>query len=93
MLAISNFPARRQKVLDNVKSIADAVEQEIIEAMQQDLSTSVKNMEDFVTLVGKPYEEAAQQKLDKLLDTREQLTVMEKKLQTLQVELQNLHLS
>uniref|UniRef100_A0A803NAU7 G domain-containing protein n=1 Tax=Chenopodium quinoa TaxID=63459 RepID=A0A803NAU7_CHEQI len=93
LLAISNFPARRQKVLDSVKKIADVVEKEIVEAMQKDLSITVKNMEDFVSLVGKPYEEAAQQRLDKLLETREQLTVVEKKLQTLQVELQNLHLS
>lgn len=93
LLAISNFPARRQKVVDKVKSIADAVEQEILEAMQQDLLATIKNMEDFVSVVGKPYEEAAQQRLDKLLDTREQLTVIEKKLQTLQVELQNLHIS
>ena len=92
-MAISNFPARRQKVLDSVKKIADVVEKEIVEAMQKDLSITVKNMEDFVSLVGKPYEEAAQQRLDKLLETREQLTVVEKKLQTLQVELQNLHLS
>ncbi|XP_021727880.1 probable transmembrane GTPase FZO-like, chloroplastic isoform X2 [Chenopodium quinoa] len=93
LLAISNFPARRQKVLDSVKNIADVVEKEIVDAMQKDLSTTVKNMEDFVSLVGKPYEEAAQQRLHKLLETREQLTVVEKKLQTLQVELQNLHLS
>ncbi|KAL2900656.1 putative transmembrane GTPase FZO-like chloroplastic [Bienertia sinuspersici] len=92
LLAISKFPAHRQKVIAKVKSIADAVEQEIIEAMQKDLSTTIKNMEDFVSLAGKPYEEAAQQRLDKLLDTREQLTKIEKKLQTLQVELQNIHL-
>ncbi|KAL2900658.1 putative transmembrane GTPase FZO-like chloroplastic [Bienertia sinuspersici] len=92
LLAISKFPAHRQKVIAKVKSVADAVEQEIIEAMQKDLSTTIKNMEDFVSLVGKPYEEAAQQRLDKLLDTREQLTKIEKKLQTLQVELQNIHL-
>lgn len=93
LLAISNFPARRQKVVDKVKSIADTVEQEIVEAMQKDLLMTIKNMEDFVSLVGKPYEEAAQQRLDKLLDTQEQLTIIEKKLQTLQVELQNFHLT
>lgn len=93
MLAISNFPARRQQVIDKVKSIADAAEQEVIEAMQKDLSITVKNLEEYVSLLGKPYEEAAQQRLDKILDTREQLTVIEKKLQTLLVELQNIHLS
>lgn len=76
-----------------MKSIADTVEQEIVEAMQKDLLMTIKNMEDFVSLVGKPYEEAAQQRLDKLLDTQEQLTIIEKKLQTLQVELQNFHLT
>ncbi|CAO2824213.1 unnamed protein product [Amaranthus hypochondriacus] len=93
LLAISNFPARRQQVIDKVKSIADAAEQEVIEAMQKDLSITVKNLEEYVSLLGKPYEEAAQQRLDKILDTREQLTVIEKKLQTLLVELQNIHLS
>lgn len=93
LLAISNFPTRRQKIVDKVKGIADAVRQEIEEAMQKDLSATIKNMEDFVALIGKPYEEAAQQKLEKLLNTREQLTDIEKKLQALQIELQNLHLS
>lgn len=79
LLAISNFPARRQKVADKVKSIADAVGKEIEEAMQKDLLARIKNMENFVALIGKPYEEAAQQKLDKLLHTRAQLTDIEKK--------------
>ena len=93
LLAISNFPTRRQKIVDKVKSIADAVGQEIEEAMQKDLSATIKNMDDFVALIGKPYEEAAQQKLDNLLGTQEQLVDIEKKLQALQIELQNLHLS
>ncbi|KAH9617553.1 hypothetical protein KSS87_007130 [Heliosperma pusillum] len=93
LLAISSFPARKQMVVNKVKSIANEAGQEIEEAMQKDLVSTIKSLEYSVSEIGKPFEEAAQQRLDRLLDTQEQLTDIEKKLKTLQVELQNLHLS
>ncbi|XP_074312148.1 putative transmembrane GTPase FZO-like, chloroplastic isoform X2 [Silene latifolia] len=93
LLAISSFPARKQMVVNKVKSIANEAGQEIEEAMQKDLLSTIKSLEYSVSEIGKPFEEAAQQRLDRLLDTQEQLTDIEKKLKTLQVELQNLHLS
>ncbi|KAL9236019.1 hypothetical protein vseg_010733 [Gypsophila vaccaria] len=93
LLAISSFPARKQLVINKVKSIANSVGQEIEEAMQKDLLATIKNMECSVAEIGKPYEDAAQKRLDELTNTQEELTEMEKKLKALQVELQNLHLS
>ncbi|KAK9733519.1 hypothetical protein RND81_04G072700 [Saponaria officinalis] len=93
LLAISSFPMRKQMVINKVKNIANMVGQEIEEAMQKDLLATIKNMESSVAKIGKPYEDAAQQRLDELLNTQGELTETEKKLKALQVELQNLHLS
>ncbi|XP_059660506.1 probable transmembrane GTPase FZO-like, chloroplastic [Cornus florida] len=93
LLAVSNFPARRQKMVDKVKRTVDALSRELEEAMQKDLGESIENLENFVELIGKPYLDIAQQRLDKLLDTQDELTNIEKKLEALQIEIQNLHVS
>ncbi|KAL6968327.1 hypothetical protein U1Q18_034131 [Sarracenia purpurea var. burkii] len=92
LLAISNFPARRQKTADKVKRAADALALELEEAMQKDLLEATQNLENFVKLIGKPYQDLAQSRLDELLKTQERLTDVEKKLETLRVEIQNLHI-
>uniref|UniRef100_A0A5B7C242 Dynamin N-terminal domain-containing protein n=1 Tax=Davidia involucrata TaxID=16924 RepID=A0A5B7C242_DAVIN len=93
LLAISNFPARRQQMVDKVKTTADALARELEEAMQKDLLETTENLENFVKLIGKPYQELAQQRVDKLLETQDELTNVEEKLKALQIEIQNLHLS
>ncbi|CAK9176861.1 unnamed protein product [Ilex paraguariensis] len=93
LLAVSNFPARRQKVVDKVKRTADALACELEEAMQKDLLETTENLENFVKLIGKPYQDLMQNRLDKLLETEDELTKAEEKLRTLRIEIQNLHIS
>ncbi|KAM7521587.1 hypothetical protein LguiA_011489 [Lonicera macranthoides] len=93
LLAISNFPARRQRVVDKVKRTADALACKLEDAMQKDLLETTESLEKYVKLIGKPYQDLAQEKVDELLATQEELTNVEKKLNTLQIQIQNLHIS
>ncbi|KAH9729875.1 putative transmembrane GTPase FZO-like [Citrus sinensis] len=92
-IAVANFPARRQRVIEKVNKIADGLAREIEEAMQKDLQETVGHLENFVTKVGKPYQDAAQLKLDRLSEIQDELSNVQEKIQTLQVEIQNLHVS
>ncbi|KAI5395181.1 hypothetical protein KIW84_061688 [Lathyrus oleraceus] len=92
-IAISNFPARRQSVIDKVKKKADALAYELEEAMKRDLAEAVENLDTFVRAIGKPYQDQAQHRLNKLDEIQEEISNSEKKLRTLQVEIQNLHVS
>ncbi|MBA0583479.1 hypothetical protein Gorai_014333, partial [Gossypium raimondii] len=67
-IAISNFPARRQGIIEKVKKTADALGQELEDAMQKDLQETTQNLEKFVRIIGEPYRDAAQNRLDKLLE-------------------------
>ncbi|XP_060181363.1 probable transmembrane GTPase FZO-like, chloroplastic isoform X1 [Lycium barbarum] len=93
LLAVSNFSSRRQQVVDKVKRTADGLAREIEEAMQKDLLETTRNVEDFVKLIGKPYQDRAQNRLDKVLATAEELANIEKKLKALRIDIQNLHVS
>lgn len=93
LLAVSNFSSRRQKVVDKVKRTAGGLARELEEAMQKDLLETTRNVEDFVKLIGKPYQVRAQNRLDELLATAEELTIIEKKLKSLRMDIQNLHVS
>ncbi|XWS76410.1 hypothetical protein CRYUN_Cryun01aG0173800 [Craigia yunnanensis] len=92
-IAISNFPARRQGIIEKVKKTADALGRELEEAMQRDLQETTENLEKFVRIIGEPYRDAAQNRLDKLLEIKVELSNVRETLQTLQVEIQNLHVS
>ncbi|KAJ8899434.1 hypothetical protein K2173_018408 [Erythroxylum novogranatense] len=91
-IAIASFPGRKQAIVDKVNRIADGLAREIENAMQKDLGEAVGNLENFVKTIGKPYQDAAQVRLDKLLHTKDELSNVEKKLRTFQVEIQNLHI-
>lgn len=93
LLAISNFPARRQQAVDKVKRTVDALAREVEEAMQKDLAVTTENLEKYVTFIAKPYQGKMQQRLDKLSHTLDLLTDIEKELETLQMEIQNFHVS
>lgn len=93
LLAVSNFSSRRQQVVDKVKRTADGLARELEEAMQKELLETTSNVEDFVKLIGKPYQVRAQNRLDELLETAEELTIIEKKLISLRIDIQNLHVS
>ncbi|XP_057966566.1 probable transmembrane GTPase FZO-like, chloroplastic isoform X6 [Malania oleifera] len=93
LLAVSNFPARRQEMVNKVRRTSDALAHELEEAMQKDLLEIIENLESFVKLTGKPYEDAAQDRLDKLSEIQYELSNVDKKLRTLQIEIQNLHVS
>ncbi|GAB2262601.1 hypothetical protein Droror1_Dr00003598 [Drosera rotundifolia] len=92
-LAVANLPARRQKMVDKVKHIADTITAEIEEAMQKELSDTVKSLQNFVGDIGKPYREAALERVDELVELQGELTNVERKLNSLQIQLQNFHLS
>jgi iron-sulfur cluster repair protein YtfE (RIC family) len=92
-IAISTFPVRRQAIVDKVNKIADGLAREVEEAMQNDLMETVGNLENFVKTIGKPYQDAAQERLDKLLDLQEELSNVDKKHRTLRIEIQNVHVS
>lgn len=73
--------------------IAKSLARELDEAMQKDLSKTIGDLENFVVATSKPYQDAAQQRLDKILETQEKISQVEKKLLALQVEIQNIRLS
>lgn len=77
--------------MDKVKRTANALARELEEAMQKDLVEATSRLSNFVTLIGKPYKEAAQDRLSKLLGTQQELAATQKTLETLQIEIQNFH--
>ncbi|XP_028083641.1 probable transmembrane GTPase FZO-like, chloroplastic isoform X1 [Camellia sinensis] len=93
LLAISNFPARRQRMVDKVKRTADGLARELEEAMQKDLLETTENLENFVKLIGQPYQDLAECSLNELSETQEKLKDVEKELDKLRIEIQNLHVS
>ncbi|ONH93596.1 hypothetical protein PRUPE_8G241300 [Prunus persica] len=93
LLAVSKFPARRQEMIDKVKRTADVLAREVEEAMQKDLSEAIGNMESFVKNISQPYQDTAQQRLEKLLELQDEISNVDKQLQTLRIEIQNLHVS
>ncbi|KAK7393537.1 hypothetical protein VNO78_22095 [Psophocarpus tetragonolobus] len=92
-LAISTFPARRQKVIDKVKKKADILAYELEEAMKKDLTEVIENLDTFVKVLSKPYEDEAQNRLNRLEEIQENVSNIEKKIRTLLIEIQNLHVS
>ncbi|XP_051118794.1 probable transmembrane GTPase FZO-like, chloroplastic [Andrographis paniculata] len=91
LLAISSLPAQRQQVVDKVRRTADALARQVEDAMQKDLSNATDTLNDYTTLVAKPYQETAQNRADQLSATLDELAAIQRKLETLQVEIQNLH--
>ena len=91
LLAISNFPARKRLVVDKVKRAGDALARELEGAMQKDLLETINNLEKYVRFVGEPYQDVMQHRLDELAGTSDELIQIEKKLQTLRIEIENLH--
>ncbi|KAJ1405153.1 P-loop containing nucleoside triphosphate hydrolase [Sesbania bispinosa] len=92
-LAISIFPTRRQSVIDKVKRKADTLACELEEAMKRDLTEAIENLDTFVKVLGKPYQDQAQNRLNMLVEIQEELSNVEERLRTLQIEIQNLHVS
>ncbi|KAG7595649.1 GTP binding domain [Arabidopsis suecica] len=92
-VAIANFPYRRQTIIGKVNKVADALAQQLEDAMQKDLSDATSNLVNFVNIVAKPYREEAQLRLDRLLGIQKELSDIRSKLQLLQVDIDNLHVS
>lgn len=90
---MSNFPRRRQSVIDKVKRKADTLAYELEEAMKKDFTEAIGNLDTFVKVLSKPYQEQVQNRLDKLGEIQKELSDIDKKLRTLQIEIQNLHVS
>uniref|UniRef100_A0A2N9H0U6 G domain-containing protein n=1 Tax=Fagus sylvatica TaxID=28930 RepID=A0A2N9H0U6_FAGSY len=90
-LAISYFPARRQGMINKVRRAADALATELEEAMQKDLLEAINNIDDFVKIVAQPYQDAAQHRVDKLVEIQHEISGVEKEIQKLNNEIQNLH--
>ncbi|ESQ36613.1 hypothetical protein EUTSA_v10006729mg [Eutrema salsugineum] len=90
-VAIANFPYRRQAIIGKVNKVADALAQQLEDAMQKDLSDATNNLVNFVNIVAKPYREEAQLRLDRLLGIQKKLSDMRSRLHLLEVEIDNLH--
>lgn len=80
-------------MIDKVKSKADTLAYELEEAMKKDLTETIENLDAFVKVLSKPYQDEAQNRLNRLGKIQEELSNTEKKLRTLQIEIQNLHVS
>lgn len=91
LFMISKFPARRKEMIEKVNKTAEALARELDEAMQKDLMDSITSLESFVKLLGKPYQDAAQETVDRLTGIQDELSSVEKRLQILQVEIQSIH--
>ncbi|KAL1216542.1 putative transmembrane GTPase FZO-like [Cardamine amara subsp. amara] len=92
-VAVANFPYRRQAIIGKVNKVADALAQQLEDAMQKDLSDATNNLVNFVNIVAKPYREEAQLRLDRLLGIQKELSDIRSRLQLLQVEIDNIHVS
>ncbi|ONK67439.1 uncharacterized protein A4U43_C05F50 [Asparagus officinalis] len=93
LFAISNFPGRRKEAIEKVRKVADGLALEIEEAMEKDLKLASEKLDCFVEAFSKPYQDAAQLKIDRLVKIQDNLAKMERKVQDLKVEIQNLHAS
>ncbi|OIV91325.1 hypothetical protein TanjilG_01943 [Lupinus angustifolius] len=92
-LAILNFPNRRQSVIDKVKRRGDTLAYELEEAMKKDFTEAIENLDTFVKVISKPYQDQVQNRLNRLVVMQEELSDIERKLRTLQIEIQNLNVS
>ncbi|KAJ4804839.1 tRNA modification GTPase MnmE [Rhynchospora pubera] len=90
-LVISNFPGRRREASEKIEKVANALAQEVEQAMKNDLIQSTEKLAQFVKSISKPYRDAARQKIERLELTQAELTSMGQKLQNLKVEIQNIH--
>jgi hypothetical protein len=88
---LSSFPRRRKLAIQKVNKAADELSRKVDEAIQKDISQSATNLIRFVEVISKPYQEACQRKIDWLQGVQGELSAVERKLQTLKVEIQNLH--
>ncbi|KAI4304502.1 hypothetical protein MLD38_039999 [Melastoma candidum] len=84
---------RRLAVINKVNKRVDALAREVEEAMQRDLSDAVRNLENFVDAVCKPYQEEAQSRLDNLLAKQKELSNVAERIWVLRRDIQNLHIS
>lgn len=78
-------------MIDKVRKSADALATELEEAMQKDLLETIDNIESFVKIVAQPYQDAAQQRVDRLLEIQHEISDVEEEIQKLNGEIQNLH--
>ncbi|GJN14327.1 hypothetical protein PR202_gb01138 [Eleusine coracana subsp. coracana] len=89
---ISNFPRRRKLAVEKITKSADALSRKVDEAIEKDISLCANNrLVHFVENISKPYQDACQQKVDWLQGVQGELSGVERKLQTLKVEIQNIH--
>ncbi|KAH0469320.1 hypothetical protein IEQ34_002552 [Dendrobium chrysotoxum] len=92
-LAISKFPTRRKEAIQKVRKVADGLARKVEEAMQKDLLEATEKLNDYAEFISKPYQDSAQQRIDWLLETQQELATTVHKLQDFKVEIQNLHVS
>ncbi|KAJ1262723.1 hypothetical protein BS78_09G131700 [Paspalum vaginatum] len=88
---LSSFPGRRKLAIEKVNKAADELSRKVDEAIQKDISLSADKLVHFVEVISRPYQEACQRKIDWLQGVHGELSAVERKLQTLKVEIQNLH--
>jgi hypothetical protein len=77
--------------VEKIAKSADALSRKVDKAFEKDISQSANKLVQFVQTISKPYQDACQQKIDWLQGVQSELSGVERKLQTLKVEIQNLH--
>ncbi|KAH7677071.1 Dynamin GTPase protein [Dioscorea alata] len=90
-LAISNFPARRKEAIEKVRRVADGLARDIDDAMQKDLAQATDKLAQFVEVISKPYQDAAQDNVNRLLEIQEELGSIEQKMWAMKVRIQSLN--
>ncbi|KAK9161185.1 hypothetical protein Syun_007526 [Stephania yunnanensis] len=81
-----------KEVTEKINRSADALARELEDAMLQDLKETIAILENFVKVISEPYMKAVQQNIDRLLEIEKELVNIDEKMQTLRIEIQNLHL-
>jgi hypothetical protein len=77
--------------VEKIAKSADALSRKVDKAFEKDISQSANKLVQFVQTISKPYQDTCQQKIDWLQGVQSELSGVERKLQTLKVEIQNLH--
>ncbi|EPS74309.1 hypothetical protein M569_00446, partial [Genlisea aurea] len=86
-LSIFNFPARRKRAVEKVKRAAEALRREIEDGMDKDLSESQNRLRRSVWLFGGPYREMAEERVDRIATTLNEIADADGKLSNLHREI------
>lgn len=74
-----------------MRRVADGLARDIDDAMQKDLAQATDKLAQFVEVISKPYQDAAQDNVNRLLEIQEELGSIEQKMRAMKVRIQSLN--